>query len=110
MNEENSGITDEDLVDYFDEELICPYCRQKITFDEGYPEREKEDQEWVCETCGKEFFFDTYCTVYFENIRKIPCRNGGEHRWAKYYENERAELYRCKYCNAVKIIGKEVNQ
>jgi len=50
------------------EDIICPYCKKNIGYEEIYDDWIEADNELFyhyCEHCSKEFFVKTYVNVSF---------------------------------------------
>lgn len=85
-------------------DLECPYCGagNEVCLDgQGY--EEEINHEMMCESCKKNFTFQTSVSFYYEPSR-ADCLNGGQHELFELPSNEyntRGVIYfdRCKNCN-----------
>ena len=82
-------------------DVECPYCGapQDINHDDGYGYEEEKVYEQECGNCHKTFAYQTDI-IFFYDVNKADCLNGGEHRWKKknIFPKYWPDAKRCKDC------------
>lgn len=84
----------------------CPYCNAEIEIrhEDGYGYEEDEIHQQECYECGKTFGF-THQTIHSDDVFKLDCANGAEHKWEKkigYPKEYYFGKYHCKDCGEIK--------
>lgn len=59
----------EEIETDFEDEIICPYCGNRMQDDEGYFAQQGEG-EYECDECGKTFNFTANIEVTYSTSRK----------------------------------------
>ena len=81
----------------------CPYCNAEIEIDhdDGYGYEEDNIHEQSCSNCDKTFTFTTSVIYYYE-LNKCPCKNGGDHDLKQMHGAPRAFFVgreKCIHCD-----------
>lgn len=76
-------------------DLECPYCghMQRGHCESDYAS-EEDSHQYECESCGKEFVFNTTISFYYRSW-EADCLNGGEH---KFKHNHCYPVFSTKMC------------
>lgn len=59
----------EEIETDFEDEIVCPYCGNRMQDDEGYF-AQQGDGEYECDECGKTFNFTANIEVTYSTSRK----------------------------------------
>ena len=60
---------DEETETFCEDEVVCPYCGNRMADDDGYFIQEG-DGEYECDECGKTFNFTVHMEVTYSTSRK----------------------------------------
>ena len=77
---------------------ICPYCKQKQSMDDYYPDEGVHDLE--CENCEKKFVVQVRIERQFDTVGDCALNGEMPHELKLLFDFKNTKEYRCLKCRA----------